>query len=182
MGEEKKKPFNRDETKIYQYYSQKGDSSTQKESASASEVQKNSYDSLLTTKSLTDITNYVTLTDKSSLVGGTPHPLYGWIVGISSTNNDRDYQLFEGKNTIGRISGNSIVLHDSTVSKEHCAIICHKGEILIVDNNSTNGVFVNNKRIYGPTLLKDGYLLFIGDVAFQMVFYKRLYSRAGKEA
>ncbi|QWR78101.1 FHA domain-containing protein [Candidatus Magnetomonas plexicatena] len=114
---------------------------------------------------------------KSSQAEGTTRPLYGWIVGLIGANSDHDYRLFEGKNTIGRIQGNSIVIKDSTVSKEHCTILCHKGEMLITDNNSTNGVIVNNKRVNGSTLLKNGDLLFLGDTAFQVVFYKRLYSR-----
>ncbi|MBF0464218.1 MAG: FHA domain-containing protein [Nitrospirae bacterium] len=167
--EKKDNPSSDDASQTHDNYSQKGEDSANK---------KSSDNPFLTTKT-TDARRYLeeSATSKASHTEGTPRPLYGWIVGLISTNIDRDYRLFEGKNTIGRTHGNSIVINDSTVSKEHCTIMCQKGEMLIKDNNSTNGVIVNNKRVNDSTLLKNGDLLFLGDVAFQVVFYKRLYSR-----
>lgn len=49
--------------------------------------------------------------------------------------------------TIGRDSGCSIVLPHITVSKYHAQIVCQQGKYYIVDQESTNGVIVNNRRV-----------------------------------
>ena len=48
---------------------------------------------------------------------------------------------------IGRDSSNTIQLHDSEVSRHHAEIRFHEGEFVISDLSSSNGTFVNGKRI-----------------------------------
>jgi signal transduction histidine kinase/pSer/pThr/pTyr-binding forkhead associated (FHA) protein len=48
---------------------------------------------------------------------------------------------------IGRDSSNTIQLHDSEVSRHHAEVRFHEGEYLISDLNSSNGTFINGKRI-----------------------------------
>jgi pSer/pThr/pTyr-binding forkhead associated (FHA) protein len=56
--------------------------------------------------------------------------------------------------TIGRSSKNDIVINDATISNEHAVITLRdNGEICIKDLNSTNGTFVNGRRISSPTLI-----------------------------
>ena len=55
--------------------------------------------------------------------------------------------------TIGRDTDNDIVVNDSKVSRHHLQIISEAGNFRIVDFNSTNGTFVNNKKISGETAL-----------------------------
>ena len=64
--------------------------------------------------------------------------------------------------TIGRDSSNSIVLPHPDVSGKH-AILCRKGNgtVSIIDNNSTNGTYVNGLRIFGETPLKQGDIVMI---------------------
>lgn len=58
--------------------------------------------------------------------------------------------------TIGRSSKNTIVVQDPFVSRDHCRIIQHDdGRIILIDNNSTNGTFVNGMRCYGQIQLDD---------------------------
>lgn len=57
--------------------------------------------------------------------------------------------------TIGRDEGNLITLSHISVSKNHASIIREKGKYVIVDNNSTNGVLVNGKRIKNRELLHE---------------------------
>lgn len=57
--------------------------------------------------------------------------------------------------TIGRGEGNTLVLPHISVSKEHAKIVFEQGKPYIVDNGSTNGVVVNNKRISGKTRLHE---------------------------
>tara|TARA_B100000315_G_C14416745_1_gene513592 strand:- start:74 stop:811 length:738 start_codon:yes stop_codon:yes gene_type:complete len=49
--------------------------------------------------------------------------------------------------TIGRGSHNDIVLDEGTISDEHCEISIQDEHCIIKDLNSTNGTFVNGKKI-----------------------------------
>jgi signal transduction histidine kinase/pSer/pThr/pTyr-binding forkhead associated (FHA) protein len=53
---------------------------------------------------------------------------------------------------VGRDSSNTIQLHDSEVSRHHAEIRCHDGEFVVSDLNSSNGTYVNGKRIEQHTL------------------------------
>src|SRR5450432_735297 len=50
--------------------------------------------------------------------------------------------------TIGRVQGNDIVLPKGNVSKRHARIVLKDGKFIIVDLKSTNGTYVNGRKIY----------------------------------
>ncbi|XXF81616.1 ATPase, T2SS/T4P/T4SS family [Myxococcaceae bacterium GXIMD 01537] len=74
-------------------------------------------------------------------------------------------QLEFSKNeiTIGRLAGNDIVLGKGNVSKYHSRIVAKDGKFIIVDMKSTNGTFVNGKKIAAPQVLKPTDKVYIGD-------------------
>ena len=49
--------------------------------------------------------------------------------------------------TIGRVSGNDIVLPKGNVSKRHSKLTLKDGHVEIADLKSTNGTYVNGKKI-----------------------------------
>ena len=53
--------------------------------------------------------------------------------------------------TIGRVSGNDIVLAKGNVSKRHSRLTMRDGGIEVADLKSTNGTYVNGRKIAGPT-------------------------------
>lgn len=57
--------------------------------------------------------------------------------------------------TIGRDDNCTITLPHISVSKRHAKIIKENGKYFIIDNNSTNGVVVNNKHISGKVQLHE---------------------------
>jgi pilus assembly protein CpaF len=65
--------------------------------------------------------------------------------------------------TIGRVAGNDIVLPKGNISKRHSRIVLRDGKFIIVDLRSTNGTYVNGKRINSPQVLKDADKVYIGD-------------------
>jgi pilus assembly protein CpaF len=65
--------------------------------------------------------------------------------------------------TIGRLAGNDIVLAKGNVSKCHSKIVAKDGKLIVVDMKSTNGTFVNGKKIAGPQVVKPVDQIFIGD-------------------
>ena len=65
--------------------------------------------------------------------------------------------------TIGRQDGNTIKLTERNVSRRHARLIKDNGSLVIEDLGSYNGVRVNGDRITGPTKIKEGDLIEIGD-------------------
>src|ERR1700754_2493041 len=65
--------------------------------------------------------------------------------------------------TIGRVQGNDIVLPKGNVSKRHSRIVLKDGKFIIVDLKSTNGTYVNGRKITSPLVVKGSDKIYIGD-------------------
>ncbi|WP_456380855.1 FHA domain-containing protein [Thiolapillus sp.] len=57
------------------------------------------------------------------------------------------FELTDNPLTIGRAPGNDIVLDNPGVSSRHAIVEPRGSTYTLVDNNSTNGTFINNNRI-----------------------------------
>ncbi len=64
--------------------------------------------------------------------------------------------------TIGRGSANDVVLNDNSISRFHAVLKDIDGNLVLADRGSTNGVFVNGKRISEEVTLKKGDWVKIG--------------------
>lgn len=64
--------------------------------------------------------------------------------------------------TIGRNSRNTVVLDDEAVSAFHARIYLENGRFVLEDLGSTNGTFVANQIVVGPTALRSGATIKIG--------------------
>ena len=71
--------------------------------------------------------------------------------------------LAEGRVTVGRKSRHMIQLKDVSVSGEHAAIVCDGGIAVLEDLGSSNGCFVNGRRVEKAELA-DGDLIRFGTV------------------
>jgi len=65
--------------------------------------------------------------------------------------------------TVGRVQGNDIVLPKGNVSKRHARVVLKDGKIIVVDLKSTNGTYLNGKRITSPLVAREEDRLYIGD-------------------
>ena len=65
--------------------------------------------------------------------------------------------------TIGRVSGNDIVLPKGNVSKRHSKLTLKDGHVDIVDLKSTNGTYVNGKKITDVTPVGATDRVYVGD-------------------
>jgi len=65
--------------------------------------------------------------------------------------------------TVGRVQGNDIVLSKRNVSKQHARLTLKGEQALVVDLNSTNGTWVNGRKITSPQPLKRGDKIYIAD-------------------
>ena len=83
----------------------------------------------------------------------------------------KSYELGAGKTTIGRLVTNDIVLEDAGASRHHAEfqVDDSSGKVSIVDLNSTNGTFVNHKRISGECALKADDVIRIGQIIMNLI-------------
>jgi pilus assembly protein CpaF len=65
--------------------------------------------------------------------------------------------------TIGRVQGNDIILPKGNVSKRHSRIVLKEDKFIIVDLKSTNGTYVNGRKITSPMVIKGTDKVYIGD-------------------
>lgn len=73
--------------------------------------------------------------------------------------------------SVGRASDNDLQLNDNSVSKIHAALLMSsEGALLVADIGSTNGTFINGRRIsYGESrLIEDGDVVGFGDVEVRL--------------
>jgi pSer/pThr/pTyr-binding forkhead associated (FHA) protein len=71
--------------------------------------------------------------------------------------------------SIGRTSGNDIVLDNKAVSRKHALIEFNESSALVMDNESVNGTFVNNQKIT-EEVLKDNDQITIGK--FDLIYHR----------
>ena len=72
---------------------------------------------------------------------------------------------------VGRASDNELTLNDASVSKIHGALLMTaEGTLLVADTGSTNGTYLNGRRIaYGESrLIEDGDVVGFGDVEVRL--------------
>lgn len=68
-----------------------------------------------------------------------------------------------GQMTIGRTPDNDIAIGDMLVSRRHARLLTGPQGLVIEDLGSANGTQVNGRRIAGPTPLRDGDLVTVGN-------------------
>jgi adenylate cyclase len=72
---------------------------------------------------------------------------------------------------LGRAPGNQILLEDANVSRRHALVHCQNGkEHWLVDLGSSNGTYLNGRRVVKPTRLKSQDCVRIGEREF--VFHR----------
>ena len=79
----------------------------------------------------------------------------------------RENVLVSGNCSIGRSAKNTIVLDYPNVSRRHAIInVQNVGEFWLIDLGSSNGTFLNKRRVHQPMRLNTGDQIVIGDSIF----------------
>jgi len=76
---------------------------------------------------------------------------------------DQTFELFKDVHTIGREAGNDIIVNDPQVSRHHARLTMQGSAYVLEDLGSTNGSFVNGRRVTGPVALSAGDMIGLGD-------------------
>jgi hypothetical protein len=79
-------------------------------------------------------------------------PSFRWttmasLLVIQGRDQGKRFELFEDVAIVGRVAGNTIQLRDSEVSRRHAEFRREDDVFILRDLHSSNGTFVNNKRI-----------------------------------
>jgi hypothetical protein len=79
----------------------------------------------------------------------------------------RSYDLAD-EMTVGRANGCQVVLDDNYVSQLHTRIFRRDGQLMVEDLGSTNGTYLNNKKVSGPMAMKPGDRLRVGKTVMEL--------------
>lgn len=82
----------------------------------------------------------------------------------------RKYAINADSIVLGRSADADILVDDTGVSRRHLEIITRGATVMAVDLGSTNGFYVNDRKVDGSTVLRDGDRITMGRVT--MVFRK----------
>lgn len=91
------------------------------------------------------------------------------IVRVGDKFAGEAFMLSEQNNTIGRTEDNYILLSDNSISRNHARIVNSNLTYHVIDLDSSNGTFVNNKKISSEYKLHPGDQIRFGNVSFVFV-------------
>ncbi len=109
-----------------------------------------------------------------------PEPMYVPAAPVSSANHDsstfvylfqfgtNEWVLETGRYMMGRNETCHVSIDDGSVSSFHCLLDIKSDSMEAQDFNSTNGTYINGRRVEGPSALKVGEELCLGQVAFSI--------------
>ena len=84
---------------------------------------------------------------------------------VDNENKTLKFSINKPVLTVGRDVNNIVVINNNNISRNHFKIIFENNEYSIVDNNSTNGIILNGKRIKKSSLNNTD-IIQIADVTF----------------
>jgi pSer/pThr/pTyr-binding forkhead associated (FHA) protein len=87
-------------------------------------------------------------------------------VVAADRNMGARYRL-SGEINIGRDNGAGIVIDDTYASQQHARVFPQGERFMVEDLGSTNGTYVNGRRISYPVELRDGDRVKIGKTVFE---------------
>ncbi len=103
------------------------------------------------------------LSDKSQVKGTV------FAIVISEKGGAERREVFDQPElNIGRVQGNELMLPKGNVSKRHARLVFRDGRYIVTDLNSTNGTYVNRRRINQATIVRQGDRIYIGDFVLRI--------------
>src|SRR5436190_22607076 len=70
--------------------------------------------------------------------------------------------------SVGRVQGNELMLPKGNVSKRHARLLYRDGRFIVTDLKSTNGTYVNGRKIAQATIVREGDKIYIGDFVLRI--------------
>ncbi len=100
--------------------------------------------------------------------------LNGWKVILSDIRTGKQYkcsfiaQAVIGRDPVVRRAETRMIIPDGSVSKTHCRLLISGDVLVIKDENSKNGTYLNGKQVVGSPVLRDGDRITIGNSTFRV--------------
>ncbi len=98
------------------------------------------------------------------------------LVGRSAPCANQTFPLPQGIIDLGRVGSNALAIDHASISRHHARISCNNQVVVLEDNGSSNGTWVNEKRLSAPQELRHGDIIRLGKVQF--LFSERLQSES----
>ncbi len=103
---------------------------------------------------------------------GLPSDSYWYLVGFIDKNQKQWRTIIRSLPlAIGRSPSADLYLYSTSVSHRHAELFEQEGALWIRDFGSTNGTYVNSKRLAGPVQLHEGDSLHFADLVFRLGAY-----------
>src|SRR3978361_656307 len=64
---------------------------------------------------------------------------------------------------VGRVQGNDLMLPKGNVSKRHAKLAFRDGRFVVTDLKSTNGTYVNGRKLTSSAVVRQGDKIYVGD-------------------
>jgi hypothetical protein len=99
---------------------------------------------------------------KSALAMSTPK-----LIQFNVSGESQVHHLKPSKTSVGRAPHNDLCLPVESVSSIHCSFDVRGQKVLVTDQHSLNGTFVNGMRVIDPVELHEGDTVHMGSVALR---------------
>jgi hypothetical protein len=90
------------------------------------------------------------------------------LVITAGNRKGQELRLDRREITIGRAENADLVIRDEFASTHHAKLVLMNGDWLLQDLNSTNGTYVNGKRVGTPLTIKANTAVQIGNTVFEL--------------
>ncbi|MFW5628523.1 MAG: FHA domain-containing protein [Candidatus Cloacimonadaceae bacterium] len=90
--------------------------------------------------------------------------LVGWLVTFDINPVGQDYKIHVGRHIIGSRNTCDIMIQQAGVSGEHAILLYRNEKLILQDNLSTNGTFVNDEMIEDKIELQNDDVIKVGSV------------------
>ena len=87
-------------------------------------------------------------------------PVVGWLVPINGPQQFKTFKLFAGVTKVGNAAGAHIFIDDGYMSGEHAHVAMSPSGFTLIDNGSTNGTYVNERRVQRHELIDNDVIKF----------------------
>ena len=91
------------------------------------------------------------------------------LVGLKGPTAGLEIELQPGDNDVGRDAGMYLVIDDPSISRQHARLTVEKGRFMVYDMRSSNGTFVNRKRV-DTSEIKSGDIVRFGNLIFRFEY------------
>jgi len=93
-------------------------------------------------------------------------PIVGWLVPMNGIDAYKTMRLRPGLTKIGTSPPADLVINDGFMSTEHCQITCSPAGFTLIDSGSTNGCYVNDRKVQKHELV-DNDMITLGKTNFK---------------